>query len=477
MEKWILFISLALLLVGVFVLKRLWLGCLSAIVLFIISKSIGHTSFDYIEIPMMSTLVISFELCLLLFGAYLFYRSLDANDHFAPFTARMSALSSRLHIIIILCYFLGSFMEGIAGFGIPAMLIAPLLITFGFRPLTSIVLPLAANTLAVTFGALGTPLKIGLNIYDTNPTVLLILFLNLLPAILLPFMLAYLYGKTEQTNIDWRKNSKTLLIAGIAFAIPYFATGFLSIEFPSVTGGLMGLWLFFLILPSEQKSPDLLFWLKTFYPYLIFISMLLMAKYTLSFYGFNFKNGARSLSLYQPGFVFIMACLAYLILKKRKGFVQSFLQLSKETSSNTIKLLASICLLVLLTQLIQHDLSGIIQQQFVHFNETLSLLTAPFIGLLGSFVSGSATMSNLMLGSSIVVKEISENHLALLFALLHTGSAIGNALSLQNILMLQSVVQQSSIGYAEIIKLNLKIIGIYIILVVLMALFLFFFML
>ena len=93
-------------------------------------------------------------------------------------------------------------MEGIAGFGIPAMLIAPLLITLDFKPITSIVLPLAANTTAVTFGALGTPFKVGLGIYESEPTVLFTVLLNSLPALSLPFILAFLYDSIFSSGLN-----------------------------------------------------------------------------------------------------------------------------------------------------------------------------------------------------------------------------------------------------------------------------------
>lgn len=165
MDTWNLIITFTILLFGVFFFKKLWLGTLGAVLFIVISKVIQLTSIDFIYLPFFSGIVISIELGLLLFGAYLFYNTLHANSHFSDFIKITSSFPSKLFVIIILCVFMGSFMEGIAGFGIPAMLIAPLLMTLGFKPLTSIVLPLAANTIAVTFGALGTPLKIGFGFF------------------------------------------------------------------------------------------------------------------------------------------------------------------------------------------------------------------------------------------------------------------------------------------------------------------------
>jgi predicted chitinase len=132
-------------------------------------------------------------------------------------------------------------MEGITGFGIPAMLIAPMLLVLGYKPLTCVVMPLAATTTAVTFGALGTPLKIGLGIFEPDSVVIYTLFLNALPVLLLPFFLAYIYEKTEQTKLIWPDNRKMLLGAGVIFAFIFMVVGLFTIEYVSVISGIVGL--------------------------------------------------------------------------------------------------------------------------------------------------------------------------------------------------------------------------------------------
>lgn len=58
---------------------------------------------------------------------------------------------------IIVGYVFGAFIEGAAGFGTPAALAAPLLISFGFPPLCAAVVALIYNSVPVCFGAVGTP--------------------------------------------------------------------------------------------------------------------------------------------------------------------------------------------------------------------------------------------------------------------------------------------------------------------------------
>jgi lactate permease len=280
---------------------------------------------------------------------------------------------------------MGGFMEGIAGFGIPAMLIAPLLISLGFKPLTSMVLPLAANTTAVTFGALGTPLKVGLGIYESDSTVIFTLLLNSLPALLLPLLLAYIYSKTEQTEVQWKKNWKMLIGAGFCFALPYFITGFFSIEYPSVLAGIIGLLLFFALYVPKSENPSYHFWLKTFFPYLFFIALLFIAKYFLYDIRWNLQEGSRGLSFYQPGIIFIISTITYLIFIQNSNIALQFYNQSKDTLFKTGKSIATIFLLVLFAQLIQEDLSFIIKENFAGLQPTEKLFLTPFFGIIGSF--------------------------------------------------------------------------------------------
>ena len=58
---------------------------------------------------------------------------------------------------IIVGFVFGAFIEGAAGFGTPAALAAPLLISLGFPPLCAAIVALIYNSVPVCYGAVGTP--------------------------------------------------------------------------------------------------------------------------------------------------------------------------------------------------------------------------------------------------------------------------------------------------------------------------------
>jgi len=463
--------SFLVLLFGALYLKKLWLGAAMALILYIALSSFSSIDFNLFFHPAINGIIISAELALLLFGAFLFYKLLQTNNHFDTLNKITSAFSSKLSVIIILCYFLGSFMEGVAGFGIPAMLIAPMLLALGFRPLTCIILPLAANTTAVTFGALGTPLKLGLGIFEPDAVVSYTLLLNFIPAILLPFLIAFLYKKTEQSSIVWRENWKMLLGAGIIYATLYTAAGKFTIEYASVISGIVGLLIFVFLFIPKNENPSIASWLKTFYPYIFFIIFLLIAKHYLSGIYWNVIHDSKPVSYYQPGAIFIITgLLYYLFVARRTQLPFSYTQQCRTTIQIIAKPVLTILLLVCYAQIISPDLASLAQLHLRGLNDAMNLFISPALGIFGSFLSGSATMSNIMFGNTLHTQiNIAEN-IALLTALLHTGSAIGNAISLQNILMVKSVINEPGLNYFKILKLNAIIVIVYLIAVVLVSL-------
>jgi len=438
MNNLILLLSFLCLLTGVFIFRKLWLGALGSVIIVLVSKFLFSSESNAVYYELSNAIIIWTELILLIFGAYLFYNTLFVHKHFIPFTESVSIISSHISLAIILCFFMGSFMEGIAGFGIPALLIAPLMLTVGFKPITAIILPLAANTTAVLFGALGTPLRIGLGINEPDEVVTITIILNALPALVIPFLLTYLLSKTEQLKISWKKEWKMLLGAGFCFYVPFALTAMFSIEFPSVVAGIAGLLLFvFVFIPTNEKIAGRIWW-NTFSPYLFFIVLLLLWKFASQNVHFSLSPDIKDVSFYQPGIVFIIASIIVLYFLNTKNFGIQLFTLIKDTLYRIRMPAITILLLICFTQLIAKSFSENVSSLTASINQSWRLIIQPLIGISGSFVSGSATMSNLLFAGSLTGLTLTQQ--PLFTALLHTGSAIGNAISLQNITMVKSVI-------------------------------------
>ncbi|GAM56590.1 L-lactate permease [Vibrio ishigakensis] len=165
-------------------------------------------------------------------------------------------------IIIAWCF--GSFIEGASGFGTPAAIAAPLLVAIGFPALAAVLMGMMIQSTPVSFGAVGTPIIVGVNRgLDTNKiseallangsnwdaylqqitssVALIHACVGTLMPVLMAMMLTRFFGK----NRSWKEGLDILpfaIFAGLAFTVPYALTGiFLGAEFPSLVGGLLGL--------------------------------------------------------------------------------------------------------------------------------------------------------------------------------------------------------------------------------------------
>ena len=65
--------------------------------------------------------------------------------------------------VIIVAWLFGSFIEGSAGFGTPAAVAVPLLVGLGFPGLAAVMAGMIIQSTPVSFGALGTPILVGVN--------------------------------------------------------------------------------------------------------------------------------------------------------------------------------------------------------------------------------------------------------------------------------------------------------------------------
>ncbi|MGD8110092.1 L-lactate permease [Vibrio sp. TRT 17S01] len=165
-------------------------------------------------------------------------------------------------IIIAWCF--GSFIEGASGFGTPAAIAAPLLVAIGFPALAAVLMGMMIQSTPVSFGAVGTPIIVGVNkgldthnisetlatngssweVYlqqITSNVALIHACVGTLIPVLMAMMLTRFFGK----NRSWTEGLDILpfaVFAGLSFTIPYALTGvFLGAEFPSLIGGLVGL--------------------------------------------------------------------------------------------------------------------------------------------------------------------------------------------------------------------------------------------
>lgn len=165
-------------------------------------------------------------------------------------------------IIIAWCF--GSFIEGASGFGTPAAIAAPLLVAIGFPAMAAVLMGMMIQSTPVSFGAVGTPILVGVNkgldTHNIGEALLAngsdweaylqqitasVAMIHACVGTLMPVLMAMMLTRFFGQNRSWREGLSILpfaLFAGLSFTIPYALTGvFLGPEFPSLVGALCGL--------------------------------------------------------------------------------------------------------------------------------------------------------------------------------------------------------------------------------------------
>jgi lactate permease len=221
------------------------------------------------------------EILWIVFGAILLLYTLKQSGAFDVINAGFSSISDDRRVqVVLLVFLMGSFIEGAAGFGTPAAIVGPLLVGLGFPPLAAVVVALTGNLMAITFGAVGTPLIIGLEevfsqntaiqstIQDQGLTVteyvadvaIWAASIHAVVGIVLPFisvaMMTRFFGEERSIRPALEVLPLTLF-AWASFAVPYWATAyFLGPTFPALLGAMVGLFVTAATLRAGYLLPD-----------------------------------------------------------------------------------------------------------------------------------------------------------------------------------------------------------------------------
>ena len=99
-------------------------------------------------------LFITFDILWIIFGAILLLNVLTRSGAVSAIREGFASISTDRRVqIVLICWLFGSFIEGAAGFGTPAAIVAPLLVAIGFPAMAAVMLGMMVQSTAVTFGA------------------------------------------------------------------------------------------------------------------------------------------------------------------------------------------------------------------------------------------------------------------------------------------------------------------------------------
>ncbi len=268
---------LPILVVAVFLVILRWPASrampLSYLTVVVLAFFVWQISLAQIAAATVKGLIVTLTLLYIIFGAILLLNTLQQSGALRVIRQGFTGISPDRRIqVIIVAWLFGSFIEGSSGFGTPAAVAVPLLVGLGFPAMAAVVAGMIIQSTPVSFGALGTPVLVGLNsglsgdaaVYQFiqqagiagatmesvgRPFLSLIGYrialLHAITGTLIPLIVVALMTRFFGANRSYAEGLKIwrfALFAAFSMTIPYVLVAkFLGPEFPSLFGSLSGL--------------------------------------------------------------------------------------------------------------------------------------------------------------------------------------------------------------------------------------------
>lgn len=380
---------------------------------------------------------------------------------------QFSAISTDKGIqVLLLTWGFGGLLEGMAGFGTAVAIPAAILISLGFKPIFSSLVSLIANSVATGFGAIGIPV-ITLAEYAKVEDVQtlsahVVLQLGLLMFII-PFILLFL---TDSSMKKLPRNIfLSLLVGAVSLGGQWAAAQFIGPTTPAIIGSLLSIIVIVIYARLTEKHADIpkekqhsvgeLFNAWSVYLLILLFVILtsalvapvknFLASISTTVWNFHVHGEVlpyKTAWLTHPGLVlFLGAFLGGLIQGAKAG---ELLSLLGKTFVQLTKTFVTVISLVALSTIM--DKAGMITEIGVALAAATGAfypLFAPFIGALGTFITGSDTSSNILFGGlqSQVATEIGANK-SWLAAANTAGATGGKIISPQSIAIATSASNQ-----------------------------------
>jgi len=307
----------------------------------------------------------------------------------------------------------------------------------------------------------------------------------------------------EKSFIEGLKIWKFAIFSGLAFTIPAWGINYLcGADFPSVIGALIGM---AVVIPAAKKgfllpetvwhdfaeaenafAPDdqdekeqpQVSTLAAWCPYLLMAGLLILSRTVPPFkeilLSWSITTGpimgtqlAQKITpLYLPGTFFIVVCLVAFVLFRMSGnaFGKSFWDSTKSMLPTIISLGAAVPMVRIFLNSGVNNSADQLSSMPIELADLLAgtlgafwLWIAPIVGIFGSFLSGSATFSNMMFSALqyTAADSVGISH-TLVLGLQAIGANAGNMMCVMNVVAAATVVGMAG-RESEIIRKTLPI--------------------
>lgn len=349
---------------------------------------------------------------------------------------------------LLVAFFFALFFEGAAGFGTPIALAAPLLVSLGFTPVKALTLALIGHSIGVSFGAIGTPVLVQTGAWSqlelSGSIAALHATLGGIMAVWVHRLATLQPGEpSAAVSLTWP------LVAAACFLLPYFVIAtWVGPELPTLGGALLGGSVFAICLRARASNTGAgtmpaSAWIRAALPYLILLALVLVSRLVPGLRGaltevqwgwhIGESFGGTFQPLYHPGTLLMMCFVAGGLARgaSRADLLSAVMLALRRLP---LVLLALIAMLVLARLMLHAGMIGALASSAAHQFAGMWPLLAPAVGVLGTFITGSATASNILLTDlqSAIGKSLGLP-LTTMVAAQSFGAAVGNIICPHNI--------------------------------------------
>lgn len=461
----------------------------------VFSISVWKVGSAYLAASFLKGFFLAFEIMLIICGAVWVIELLKEKHQIRHIHELLSIISDDARVqAIIIAWFFGGLIEGVAGFGTPQALAAPLLVSMGFAPIVAVVVAVVANATPVSFGAAGTPILLGLSGLGLDREALLeitktVSMMHVIGGIIVPLAICWFVVRAYSKNVkkDFVNIIPFALLSWIVFSIPYLLIArFVGPELPTILASLIGLIVmstlahYGFLVPKKRlrigkKTKEKKLTKErvlAFAPYFIIVFLLLVSRTVgpLKTWLSGIKIGWERilvtnvsynfLPLYTPAFYFFLAAFLFILIfgantKEVKG---SFGRTFQKVKSPFVALVFAVALVQLFLVSGTNN-SGLASMPLVlaegigsQFGKAY-VFVAPLVGNFGAFIAGSNTVSNLLFGSfQMETAKTLGISIILILALQVVGGAVGNMIAIHNVIAANSTVGLKGLEWKVIRK-------------------------
>jgi lactate permease len=432
--------------------------------------------------------LLSFHVLYIIWPSLLLYYLVHASGAIRSIAVGVSDLTQD-HILqlLILGFAFASFLQGVAGFGVPVAVVAPLLIGLGFPPIQAAAVPLIGHSWAVTMGDLASSFQALLAVTGLAAKPLGLwaaLFLGL-TCLVTGFAIAHVHGGV----LPIRRCFGSIVVlcvsmAATQLAFSYFGHWILA----SFCAGMVGLASSLILAKLSQKDYPSLLGLFPVWPapwgrgtphrkvahaflerpmgfnlafsaYYVLIGIVtaftliptlhdaanfLTATFrfpaTVTAMGWITESSSYELNVFgHPGAYLCYTILFAWLIYRATGHLPkgAFVAALKSTSKSGVPTSLGILFMVIMAMVMTYSgMTFLLARGAIALAGNAYPLLSPFVGLLGCFMTGSNTNSNVLFG--VLQRDIAillDKDPYVLAALQTTGGALGSMIAPAKVLV------------------------------------------